>query len=66
MSKPLIVYLDSSDYSVFCDDSAKTHEISNIENQLLLMRDEGKIEIRFSYINVIEAAPTKPEDILSS
>ena len=66
MSKPLIVYLDSSDYSVFSDDSAKTHEISNIENQLLLLRDEGKIEIRFSHINVIEAAPTKPEDILSS
>lgn len=66
MTKPVIVYLDSSDYSVFSDDSAKTQEILNIENQLLLLRDEDKIEIRFSQINVIEAAPTKPEDILSS
>ena len=64
MTKPIIVYLDSSDYSVFSDDSAKTQEIMNIENQLLLLRDEGKIEIRFSHTNVIEAAPTKPEDRL--
>ncbi len=66
MAKPIIVYLDSSDYSVFSDDSARTQEIINIENQLLQLRDEGKIEIRLSQINVIEAAPTKSEDIISS
>ena len=67
MTKPIIVYLDSSDYSVFSDDSAKTLEIMNIEAQLLRLRDEGKIEIRFSHINVIEAAPTQPIDkVLSS
>lgn len=66
MVKPIIVYLDSSDYSVFSDDSAKTEEIINIESQLLQLRDEGKIEIRFSHINVIEAAPTNPEYKLSS
>lgn len=66
MSKPLIVYLDSNDYSVFSDDSKRTLEIIRIENQLLQLRDENKIEIRFSHINVVEAAPTKPEDKLSS
>ena len=66
MNKPLVVYLDSSDYSIFSDESKRTPEIIRIENQLLQLRDENKIEIRFSHINVIEAAPTKPEDILSS
>ena len=66
MSNPIIIYLDSSDYSVFSDDSAKTQEILDIENLLLRLRDEGKVEIRFSHINVIEAAPTRIEDRLSS
>ena len=66
MNKPLIVYLDSSDYSDFSDGSKRTPEIIRIENQLLQLRDENKIEIRFSHINVIEAAPTKPEDKVSS
>ena len=66
MTKPIIVYLDSNDYSVFSDDSIRTPEIIRIENQLLQLRDENKIEIRFSHINVVEAAPTKPEDKLSS
>ena len=66
MSKPLIVYLDSSDYSIFSDDSKRSPEIIKIESQLLKLRDENKIELRFSHINVIEAAPTKPEDKLSS
>lgn len=66
MTKPIIVYLDSDDYSIFSDDSRRTPEIIRIENQLLQFRDENKIEIRFSHINVIEAAPTKPEDKVSS
>lgn len=66
MTKPIIIYLDSSDYSVFSDDSAKTQELMNIENQLLQLRDEGKVEIRFSHINIIEAAPIRAEDKLSS
>ena len=66
MNKPLIVYLDSSDYSVFSDDSKRTPEIISIENHILQLRDENKIEIRFSHINVVEAAPTKLEDKLSS
>ena len=66
MNKPLIIYLDSSDYSDFSDESKRTPEIIRIENQLLQLRDENKIEIRFSHINVIEAAPTKTEDRISS
>ncbi len=66
MSKPLIVYLDSNDYSVFSDGAKRTSEIIEIENHLLQLRDENKIEIRFSHINVVEAAPTKPEDKFSS
>lgn len=62
MSSPLKIYLDSSDYSVFSDDLARTPEIIHVENQLLQLRDEGKIEIRFSYINIIEAAPIEPKD----
>ena len=63
---PLIVYLDSNDYSIFSDESKRTPEIISIENHILQLRDENKIEIRFSHINVIEAAPTKLEDKLSS
>ena len=66
MRSPLIVYLDSNDYSVFSDDSKRTPEIIRVENQLLQLSDENKIEIRFSHINVIEAAPIKTEDRLSS
>lgn len=66
MNKPLIVYLDSSDYSVFSDESKRTPEIVETEEQLIKFIDEDKIEIRFSHINVIEAAPIKIEDRLLS
>ena len=62
MSTPLAIYLDSSDYSVFSDKWARTPEIIHVENQLLQLRDEGKIEIRYSYINIIEAAPIEHKD----
>lgn len=66
MSRPLVIYLDSSDYSIFCDVSKRTPELVSIENKLLQFRDENKVEFRFSHINVIEAAPIKAEDRLVS
>ncbi|MDP8566627.1 hypothetical protein [Methylophilus aquaticus] len=66
MSRPLVVYLDSSDYSIFSDASRRTPELNRIESKLLQLRDENKIEFRFSHINIIEAAPIKTEDRLSS
>jgi hypothetical protein len=58
MSKPLIIYLDSSDISNFSDPSKRTQELVDVEKQLLLWLEQGKIEFRFSHVHVIEAAPT--------
>lgn len=62
MSNPLIIYLDSSDYSVLSDESKRTQEIIEIENELIKLREEGKIEIRYSYSHIIEAAPVALEN----
>lgn len=62
MSKPLTIYLDSSDYSVLSDESRRSQEIIEIENELINLRDEGKIEIRYSYNHIIEAAPVALEN----
>lgn len=62
MSRPLQVYLDSSDFSVLSDPKQRTTELVKIEEQLLSWQEQGLIEIRFSYAHVIEGAPINPEN----
>ena len=59
MKRPLIVYLDSSDFSDLSDPNKRTSEIVDIEQKLINWQDQGLIELRFSYVHVIEAAATE-------
>lgn len=62
MQRPLQVYLDSSDFSNFSDPRRKDR-YGEIESELIAWMEAGLIEIRFSYLNVIEASPVRREDI---
>ena len=59
--RPLQIYLDSSDFSNFA--MPQSLDVIGVEEQLKRWRDEGLIELRFSYLHVIEAAPIRPVDI---
>jgi len=56
--KPVLVYLDSSDYSNFARKAGPGTELAAIREQLLRWRDEGRIEVRYSFAHVVEVAPT--------
>lgn len=62
-SKPVVVYLDSSDISVLSNPLMRTDELIQMETTLLDMREKGLIEFRFSMIHVIEAAPKDQDSI---
>lgn len=63
--RPLQVYLDSSDFSVMSDPN-RPDWVDGIERSLLSWQSAGLIDLRFSYLHVIEASPIRPEDISSS
>jgi len=58
--RPLVVYLDSSDFSRFGDLLAGRgkHGDADLLVQLEKYRDEGIVDFRYSYIHIVEAAPT--------
>ncbi len=62
-SRPLVVYLDSSDFSILSNPSKRTLELVNIEKELLSLQDKGLIEFRFSFAHILESAPISKESI---
>lgn len=59
---PLQVYLDSSDFSNLSD-PAKRESFVEVERRLVAWRDEGLIDLRFSFVHVAEFAPIGPEHL---
>ena len=57
---PLIVYLDSSDYSVLSDPARATREAPGVLEKLLRLRDDGLVEFFFSAAHLTEMAPLQP------
>ena len=60
--KPLQIYLDSSDFSNLSSPNCESN-LLRIEEQLIKWQNAGLIEMRFSYVHIIEASPTRREDI---
>jgi hypothetical protein len=58
MKRPLVVYLDSSDFSELSDVHKRTPNVIDVESKLLRWQEEGLIELRYSHIHLIEAAAT--------
>lgn len=54
---PLQVYLDSSDFSVLSDPKARTPAREAVEKTLLSWQADGLVQLRFSYVHVIETGP---------
>lgn len=63
MGRPLQVYLDSSDFSNLSDPAKRTPALEDVERSLLEWQQAGKIDLRFSYAHVVEAAPVRREDL---
>jgi len=57
---PLLVYLDSSDFSTFAS-AEPGSKASNTFHALLKLRDSGKVKIPYSYPHIAEAAPVKQD-----
>lgn len=61
MSKPIVVYLDSSDYSVLSDSRhANDGSLVRVREFLTDAKSSGIIEIRFSMVHVVEAFHRNP------
>ena len=60
---PIQIYLDSSDFSTLSDPAKRSPDIVAVESKLLSWQEAGRIEIRFSYAHVIEAAPVEQKDL---
>ena len=63
LEKPIQVYLDSSDFSNLANPSMRTRELAIVEDRLLGWQESGLIELRFSYVHIIEGAPVRAEDL---
>lgn len=59
LMKPLVVYLDSSDFSDLSDPAKTSVQMKEVEKQLIEWQKQGVVELRFSYMHVTEAAATK-------
>jgi hypothetical protein len=53
---PIQVYLDSSDYSILSDPRKNDEKLIKIKNELISLVNQGLIEIRFSFVHVLEMA----------
>lgn len=60
--RPLQVYLDSSDFSNLANPKTRP-QYEDVERRLIGWRDAGLIELRFSYLHVIEGSPVRKEDV---
>ncbi len=60
--RPIQLYLDSSDYSVFSDSRKISEENLKIKNTLISLVRKKMIEIRFSFIHVLEMAHISLKD----
>lgn len=65
MARPLQIYLDSSDFSNFADPRG-SETYPEVERELVEWSDAGLIEIRFSYLHIVESSPVRPEYIPAS
>lgn len=65
MARPLQIYLDSSDFSNFADPHGNDI-YPVIERKLVEWSDAGLIEVRFSYLHIVEASPVRPDYIPAS
>jgi hypothetical protein len=63
MRARLQIYLDSSDFSKFADPGDHAKELKEIEDFLFGRKADGSIAIRYSESHVVEAAPTRIEDV---
>lgn len=57
LQRPLQVYLDSSDFSLLANPKERTAELDPIRRDLETLKRQGDIELRFSLVHVVEAAP---------
>jgi len=58
--RPLVVYLDSNDFSNLSK-APLSPDLQSLHDRLLDLRDRGAITLRFSMVHVLEAAPTAHE-----
>lgn len=56
-TRPLQVYLDSSDFSVLSDPQRATAELDEVLRRLTSYKNSGRVQFRFSAVHVFEAAP---------
>ena len=63
--QPLQVYLDSSDFSNFARLDNDSSVVAEVWHRLLAWQDEGKLQLRYSYAHVTEAAPIQQSDLES-
>lgn len=59
VSKPLSIYLDSSDFSYLSNPVGDQEKKFTIKNKLKGWVDSGKVEIRYSMTHIMEALPTQ-------
>jgi hypothetical protein len=62
-TKPLQVYLDSSDFSHLSSQASLSMEYQEVERFLIRMQFENRIELRFSQAHVAEASPVRQTDL---
>lgn len=56
-SPPILVYLDSSDFSVLSDPKKQSPEIASTRERLIELSDSGSIEVWFSSAHIVEMSP---------
>lgn len=59
VSKPLFIYLDSSDFSYLSDPAGDQEKNLAIKNKLKKWVGAGQVEIRYSMTHIMEALPTQ-------
>ncbi|MNJ17951.1 hypothetical protein D3C77_122430 [compost metagenome] len=57
--RPLVIYLDSSDFSNLSNPEGNQEKKNGIKNKLKSWIDAGQVEIRYSMTHIMEALPTQ-------
>ncbi len=65
-TRPLQVYLDSSDFSLLSDPLRATAELDEVLGRLTSYKNTGQVQFRFSAVHVFEAAPVGAGSQLSA